>query len=62
MASSKDGPRAYFFDNPRRYDSDEDVSAARSYNSRNGWVTVYLFDTPQTYKGMTIEGVHAPRA
>lgn len=36
--------RAYFFDNPRRYDSDDDLS--RSINSRadrTRWVPTYIF-------------------
>ena len=32
VSSNKQNARAYFFDNPRRYDSDDDLSTSRSFS------------------------------
>lgn len=37
LANDKNNPRAYFFDNPRRYDSDDDMSISRSLQSRGSF-------------------------
>ena len=42
LNNEKYNPRAYFFDNPRRYDSDDDLSISRSLQSRGRLESMYV--------------------